>query len=306
MATQIFYNGVDITNNVTITACNISDGNGGKQDYCKITFANGDKLWQEWKPQYNDVVRVKRGNCDSGKMFINGIESNERNYTLILLSTPTTAKKKNNKVWRDIKLSEVINDVSQSLGFEVQFYGFQDYFYKTLTQTQKTDIEFMCELCYREGFNVKIYDEKIIIFNEKTLYSADASGTIIPNECNYYEFYDNNTPLSSVTIKYYDILKRELISHTATAKDVSGKEETFIIKVDNQAQAERYAENILQHNNNFIQCGMLKLKDADKYSSGSVINLSEFKGYNGKWYIYESLFDTKNNNCIFYINKIRG
>ena len=123
------------------------------------------------------------------------------------------------------------------------------------------------------------------------MYSAEASGTITPNECSAYSFDDENIPLSAVTVKYFDARKRQIISYTAKADDVDGGSITLPIKVDNQAQAE---------------CGTLKLKNADVFASGSIINLKEFSGQSGKWYINESVFDTTNNDCIFKINKIRG
>jgi len=307
MPTQVIYSGVDITKSITVTSCIMTDSNGGKQDYCKLTFANGGKLWQEWKPQYNDKVRVKHGYSDSGVMFINGISSDNKSYTLILLSTPTTAKKRKNRIWRDVKLSEIISDVSNGLGFKVQFYGFTDYTYKSVSQKNKTDLEFMCEMCSREGYNVKLYNENIIIYDEKSLYFADASGTITPSDCNFYEFDDQNAPLSALTVKYYDISKRELIEYTSKAEDVDGGSDTLIIRVDNQGQAERFSKNILRHNNNFIQCGILRVKNADNFACGSVLNLSEFsEGNNGKWYVNECIFDTTNNDCMFNINRIRG
>lgn len=306
MSIKTIYNNVDISNDVDITFCVLTDSNGGKQDYCKISFANGGKIWQEWTPQYNDTVRIKHGYSDSGKMFVNGIESDNKTFTLILLPTPTTAKKKKSRVWYDVKLSEVINDVAKNIGFKVQLFGFKDYTYKSLSQIMQTDISFLYEVCKKEGFNVKIYDETILIYDEKTLYSAGASGTVEPSDCNFYSFYNQNSAMSQLTIKYYDVSRNELISHTAKTDTVKGSCEFLNIRVDNKKQAERISQNLLTDNNNYIDVGTLVLKDADSFSSGSILNLSGFKGYSGNWYINESIFDVVNNNCTFKINKIRG
>lgn len=306
MGTQIIYSGVDITSDITLTGCILTDSNGGKQDYCRLSFANGDKIWNEWETQLNDSVQIKHGNSDSGEMFINGIESKSNSFSLMLLSTPTTAKKKKNRVWRKVKLSEVINDVAKSLGFKTQFYGFKDYAYESLSQIKQTDLSFMSELCMREGYNVKIFNRNIIIFSEKTLYAAGAKGTIRPEYCTSYAFYGKNAPLTAVTVKYYDVTRRRFVSYTARENGINGGEENLILKIDNQAQAQRCATNILSRNNNYVECGTITLKSADSYSSGSVISLEDFKGHSGEWYINESIFDTVNNNCTFSINKIRG
>lgn len=306
MSTKVIYNGVDITESITVISCNMTDSNGGKQDYCKITFANGEKMWQAWQPQYNDKVNIVHGYSDSGIMYVNAIDSTQNRYSLILLPTPTTAKKKNSRIWRDVTLSEIINDVAKNIGFKVEFYGFKDYYYTTKTQANKTDIAFMCEMCAYEGYNVKIYNEIFVIYDEKTLYLSEAQSTISPEDCTFSSFNDENAPLSAFTVKYYDISKRQEISYTATAKGIDGGSDAIILKVDNMAQAERFANNILSKNNNYIECGTLKLKNADNFASGSLINLSGFDGKNGKWYINESVFDTVNNDCIFKINRLKG
>lgn len=306
MSTKVIYNGVDITADITLTKCILTDSNGGKQDYCRVSFANCDKVWNEWGTQLNDTAQIIHGYSDSGVMFVNGIESYSNNFSLVLLSTPTTAKIKKSRIWRKIKLSEIINEVAKNIGFKTQFYGFQDYTYESLSQINQTDLSFMNDACKREGYNVKIFNKTIIIFNEKTLYSAEANGVIYPDDCNSYSFYTQNAPLSAVSVNYYDVLQRRLINHTARANGVNGRNENLILKADNQAQAERYATNVLNRNNNFVDCGSISLKNADGFSSGSVINLSGFKGYSGKWYINESVFDTLNDNCTFSINRIRG
>ena len=306
MSTQIIYNGVDITPDITLTKCILTDSNGGKQDYCRLSFANGGKVWNEWEAQLNDTVQIKHGHSDGGVMFVNGIESNSNVFSLVLLSTPTSTKTKKSRIWRKVKLSEIISDVAKNIGFKTQFYGFKDYTYESLSQINQTDLSFMNDVCMREGYNVKIFNRTIIIFNEKTLYSAEASGVIYPDDCNSYGFYSKNLPLSAVTVKYYDTAKRRFINYTAKENGIIGGSENFIYKVDNQAQAQRYATNILNRNNNFIDCGIISLKNADGFSSGSVINLSGFKGYGGKWYIHESTFDTLKNECTFSINRIRG
>lgn len=305
MSTQIIYNGVDITKDVNVVSCVLIDSNGGKQDYCKISFANGGKIWNEWQPQHNDEVQIKHGYSDSGIMYVNGIESGSNFYSLVLLPTPNTAKKRKNKVWRDVMLSEIISDVAKEIGFKVEFYSFIDYNYKTKAQINQTDIAFMSEACALEGYKVKIYNKKIVIYEEKQLYHSITSETIKPEDCAFYKFVENNQPLSELTVKYYDALKNKFINYTAKS-GIDGATSNVLIKVDNKAQAERYANNYLRSNNNYIDCGTIKLKNADNLASGCVISLENFVGYNGLWYIYESVFDTVNNDCVFKINKIRG
>ena len=302
---SISYNGFDITQDVDITSCILTDSNGGKQDYCTISFANGGKIWQEWQPQINDTVNVKKGHCDSGKMYINDIQSVNGGYSLILLSTPTTAKKRRNKVWRKGRLSEIINDVANRIGFKVQKIGFTDRLYETLTQTDETDVAFLDRICALEGYNVKIFDGNIIIYNERLLKGEKASGTIVPSDTISSKFDTADVIYNCVSVKYYDVQKRRLISYTAT-ENIDGESISVITKVDNQAQAERFARNIMYNKNKFKNCGCLYMKYADVFASGSVVDLADYKGYNGKWYIYESTFDLVSDTCILSISKIEG
>ena len=134
--------------------------------------------------------------------------------------------------------------------------------------------------------------------------NEETSGTVKPDDVTSYSFDNGDTPIKSVTVKYYDVISGGLISYTATNENINGGSITSVIRVDNQAQAERYANNILFNNNKMAVCGSLSMKYADVFATGSVISLEDFKGYNGKYYVYESIFDMPNNNCIFKIIKI--
>lgn len=303
--TTIIYNGVQIENDVDLVDCSLTDSNGGQQDYCRIAFANGGKIWNEWQPQYNDTVQVIKGNSDSGVMYVNSIDNDNSNYALTLLSTPTTAKKQKTRIWCNVKLSEVANDIGKSIGFHVRFFDFTDRQYKALTQINQTDIALLKEICEKEGYRVKVYNREIIVFSEIALRFSNETGEIIkPEDCTYYSFSDENTPLSSVTVKHYDYTSG-LIEFTAVDDTVNGGNTTVIARVDNQAHAERLATSILTSNNNYIVCGTIRLKYADVFASGSVIHLDGFKGYNGKWYIYQSVFNLINEDCYFKIAKVK-
>ncbi len=188
---------------------------------------------------------------------------------------------------------------------KVQKIGFTDYFYNSLSQTDETDINFLNRICDLEGYKVKVYDGSIVVFDEKLLMNENASGTVKPADVISYSF-DNGDLLNSVTVKYYDVITGELISYKATNDKINGGSITNVIRVDNQAQAERYAKNILFNNNKMAVCGSLTMKYADEFATGSVILLEDFKGYYGKYYVYESIFDMPNNNCILKIIKIEG
>lgn len=306
MNTSVIYNGVDITKDVDITSCILTDSNGGKQDYCTITFANGGKIWNEWQPQLNDVVIAKNGYCNTDIMYVNDIQSQGGAYTLILLSTKTDAKQRKTKIWRKVMLSEVISDVANNLGLQVEKIGVTDYLYNSLSQVNETDITFLTRICALEGYNVKVYGGKLVVFSEFVLKSASSSGTITPTDVTAYTFDNGEELLSKVTVKTFDMSKKQLISYTATDNNIKGGSLTKIINVDNQAQAERFAKNILYNANKTAVCGSLTMKYADVFATGSIVQLEDFKGYNGKYYICGSIFDMTNNKTILKIIKIEG
>lgn len=306
MNTSVIYNGVDITKDVDITSCILTDSNGGKQDYCTITFANGGKIWNEWQPQLNDVVIAKNGYCNTDVMYINDIQSEGGAYTLVLLSTKTDAKQRKTRIWRKVMLSEVISDVAKGLGLQIEKIGVTDYLYNSLSQVNETDINFLSRVCSLEGYNVKVYGGKLVVFNEKLLKAEAISGTIKPTDVTAYTFDNGEALLSKVTVKTFDMSKKQLISYTATDNNIKGGSLTQIINVDNQAQAERFAKNILYDANKNAVCGSLIMKYADVFATGSIVQLEDFKGYNGKYYICGSIFDMTNNKTILKIIKIEG
>lgn len=71
---------------------------------------------------------------------------------------------KNTRKWENIAISAIANDICSQLGVGLEYYA-ADITLKSRQQSQQTDINFLFSLCNEYGFGMKVYKNKIIIFD---------------------------------------------------------------------------------------------------------------------------------------------
>ncbi len=71
---------------------------------------------------------------------------------------------KNTKKWENISVSAIAQDICDNLGVELAYYA-DNLVLKSRQQSQQTDINFLFSLCNEYGFGMKVYKNKIVIFD---------------------------------------------------------------------------------------------------------------------------------------------
>ncbi|MGN0163662.1 MAG: phage late control D family protein [Candidatus Ornithomonoglobus sp.] len=71
---------------------------------------------------------------------------------------------KNTKKWENISVSAIAQDICDHLGVELLYYA-DNLTLESRQQSQQTDINFLFSLCNEYGFGMKVYKNKIAIFD---------------------------------------------------------------------------------------------------------------------------------------------
>ena len=71
---------------------------------------------------------------------------------------------KNTKKWENISISAIAQDICARLGVELEYYA-ADITLESRQQSQETDINFLFALCNDYGFGMKVYKNRVIIFD---------------------------------------------------------------------------------------------------------------------------------------------
>lgn len=278
---QLIFEGVDITKDVEINKAEITDTAGCQADSLEIRFSDTQKLWSKWKPEKNHRIEIKEGGFSSGQMFVDSWAQIPGFFILRALSVQQEAKTPFYKAWEEVRFLEIVNEIAGKYGFQVQTYGIENHNYKRLNQFNKTDIEFLSDLCKLEGYSLKITNMALVIFNEvyieqqapvKTIYLEDFDGD--------FYFEDGLAGAYSACQIIYGDIKAETRDNTIKGP-VKKVTDLFVSSI---AEAQRFSAGILRNLNKNHAWGTCKIRFDQGLAAGNMVELSGLGLSDGKYF----------------------
>lgn len=232
-----------------------------------------------------DTLACSFGGYRSGDMVIDRIDSGTKTSVIGAISIPLCSKEKKTRHWLKARLFDIVNDVATSCSLSVFYQGVNNYFYENVTQHKETDLAFLNRLCNREGYALKIDNNRLVIYDKKAIKQRDpirtfALANIIDNRITFSE---NPNKTMSVTVKYY---ADRLIEYTATRGKV-GEKKTITEYLADGAEAERFAKSYLDlaKENDVLVDALIQLDDG--IAAGNCVAFEDFNRFSGKYFIYE-------------------
>ena len=286
---QFYYEDVDVlADDTKLNACVMHDRAGGEADGLTAVFADPLGLWAKWNPQRGDKVRLVDGDFDSGILYVDDPRASGGFFRLEAVSVPPSIRQPRTKVWRDVRLSEIISDMASQAGLTAQTYDIQDYRYGAISQHAETDMAFLARICQREGYAVKVTDDHLVVFSELALENAAPQATVDKVEtAPGHDFSAGVGLLSSSQVRYFNIQKSRLISQTVTDPDIKGGQSRKNEYCETDGEAQRWACGYLRTANKNAHLGKIQLLQQSAYAAGSTISLTGFDGENnGAWFVY--------------------
>lgn len=274
----------------------ISDRQGSQADDIRLIILNNEKQ----SVKRGSVLRCSFGGFSSGKMNVDKISSSSTITEIGAISVPLSSKDKHTRHWRKVRLFDIVNDVASNCGLSVYYQGVTNYLYENVTQFRETDLAFLNRLCIREGYSLKIDDNRLVIYNNtiiesgKSVLTINGNGDVVDNRI---FFSENPNMIKSVTVKYYG---SRLITYTAERSGI-GEKKTFIEYLANGAEAERFAKGYLKafsQNDTTVEC-VIPINDG--VAAGCCVEFKGFAMYDGKYVIFECDHDPEKEQT-----KLRG
>lgn len=258
---KIIYEGSDIYPEVSVNQC-IYDSYGEQQgDVLKIMFNDTRDIWDSWSPTKKDKVSVELGTCKTGDMNIISIKPENGLMCLRASSIPGTYNNKSNKSWQSVKFKQLCNEIASRHGLTCEFHGITDQLYEYVNQQNKEDFIFLEERCVLEGCAFLVYDGKLVVYSESHIETAGAVETLHIGNNVRFDYEDRskdvygicNVKNGSVTGTYSSGINDRVFDKVLTGK------------ISSQAEADRFAMNLLRFENKNMTSGMCC---ADKYLPG--------------------------------------
>ncbi len=288
---QLIIKDVDITaSNQSMKVCKYTDYAGGHADVLQIVFNDTYDLWRKWGLAKNDKIRVIKNDIDTGDMYISKINIDTGYYAIRALSTPAKSLNESSGIRENIKLTEILSELSKELGFTLKTYYIADYLYIYTERINQNPVSYLEQILMREGYLQKIFNNTLIISSEKILEN------IRPKIIITYEDFINKPSFSTsdanIIASVENVYQHEKgLIRSYTPSGLFGKSKKYNFPVTSIGEGERYCKNIMRYYNKYEFTGEGNLSES-KITAGITINLEgDFADWRGNNFVYEVTHD---------------
>lgn len=296
---KLYYNGVDIYGDVSVSACHHYMYCERQSDKLKIVLNDTRNLWDGWSPQKGDTIRAKDGMADTGEMTVSAVNPLSGQFEIVAHSIPLDAHEKVSKAWEDVRLLQLAEEKAQNHGLELKTYGVEDQTYSYVSQNNEDDFAFLYKRFLLEGLAFIVFDGKMILYSES--------------------YMEQKTPKNTMTItRGYDYRYKDQAENAFGSCKVfnggisgsysigDGKEFPVLLpfQISSEGEANRFAQNLLRSRNKDMTTATINTDYmARELAPGSLVNLvtDGVNSWDGTAFVTEVRHDyvfTKSKVCV--------
>lgn len=315
---QILYEGKDITTYIDKDLINFSHSDSLNEfDTIDLTIQNRDFKWIEnWAPLKGEKIEAKAilHNWEVSKLTeikIGTFYIDEISYSgfpdvcnIKAISVDITSNFMDNKrhrVWEYVSLEKIAMDIAKECNLELLYDSDFKIEYKRQEVKLESYFNFLKRLGKEAGILVKVYNDKLILIEEKKYEDKDSILSMTKTDLISYSFSSDDTDTyAGCVISYYDPTLAEKIEEKFFTKQRPGyKRGTQRIlyineekvppgetKIQKKEYLGKLAEKALREKNKNSIRGSIQIIGKEKILSvGSSLNIVGFGIFSGKYLI---------------------
>lgn len=232
----VIFNKVDISDEIahSISSLNYTDNSKNAIDDLEIELENLDYRWlKEWYPDENAQLLVgiheelenETNFLDLGTFYVDEPTFEDHKLTLKCLALPLDQNirdQKNSVAWENITLKELVTQIANKHEMNAEIYA-ENVFFERLDQNQETDLAFINRVVKEIGLNMKVSDDKIIIFDDEEMEKNDTIEVFNIKDYRIRSFSlkkKNKEIYDKVEVLYYDPDKKKVVKEIITKEEL--------------------------------------------------------------------------------------
>lgn len=297
---QVIYQGTDISADISayLISATYTD-NTGQADDLNISLEDSEKLWQEsWFPSKGDIVRVsietnhegEKRTLNCGTFAVDDVSLGGPPDVVTIkaissLVTGSMKKEKKSQGFENTTLKNIAAVLAAEHGLTSFYQVSTAISYDRVDQREESDLSLLKRLCDDNDLELKISDEKIIIFEGKDLGQAAPCFSFIRGEVG--STYSFNTKAAEIyraaEISYQDSEQKELKKYTFVPPDAPSVGE--VLKINQRVESYEAAKQIARaklrrKNKQEVSCDLSMMGDTIVLAGlcGSVRGFGRFDG----------------------------
>ena len=303
---QLTYNGVDITDSVSVNRCWHDMYASGRTDTLQIRLNDAEKLWDKWSPTAGDEIRVDFGSISTGAMFVSNVIPQNGIFDIWAQSVPASGFELQNKAWQKVRLLQIGEEVAKRNGLSFISYGVEDRLYSYILQAEQSDFAFLHHRARLEGCAFLVYNKTLVLYSEAYMEALPPTETLVVTADGDYKYTDRKFDLYGSCAVECGMYSGE---YTADNGSVRRYRPPYIGSVGSNEEAERFAKNLLRDVNKGCFGGYVRTQILPGYAAASTIELSNERAssWNGTVFIDHIRNDYgKETSKVFFRRPLEG
>ena len=303
---QLKYNGVDATVNLSnsMQSFSITENATGSADSINLELSNRNGKWSKgYYPVYGDWIKAwikvenwkvgkKNEKLYLGKYTIDNIafSNNPRTVSLSGISIPVKSgfnATQRNKTWKKTNVKTILSDIAKNAG--VKFvYDAPNHKIDEESQSGQTDMSFAFSLCSEYGMCMKLFDNKLVVYEQTKYEKADPAFVVSRNDVESYSFdVSTLTDYDCVRIQYTKGEKSDkTINYNFKRPGKKGERRLFVsTKCESVGQAETKAKAALREELRKNKTVSFTMMGDIRFQAALNMKLEGFGRLNGKYFI---------------------
>ena len=237
----VIFNKVDISDEIahSISSLNYTDNSKNAIDDLEIELENLDYRWlEEWYPDENAQLLVgiheelenETNFLDLGTFYVDEPTFEDHKLTLKCLALPLDQNirdQKNSVAWERVTLKELVMQIANKHEMNAELYA-ENVFFERLDQNKETDLAFINRVVKEIGLNMKVSDDKIIIFDDEEMEKNDTIEVFNIKDYRIRSFSlkkKNKEIYDKVEVSYYDPDKKKVVKEIITKEELDKRNE---------------------------------------------------------------------------------
>mgnify|MGYP001073599669 CR=1 FL=1 len=304
---DILYNGVDGTNIIGEDCESFSwvDRASGESDTLTLHLSNTGQKWMNgFFPSDTDVIKAwlrleewpvdyREGRIYCGAFMVDSIKYSgwPEKLDLSAISVPINSDfnvKAKSRSWESTTVRSILGDIATAAGIDLVFDA-QDHNVESMSQSGKVDSTFAKDLCREYGLAIKLYNNKIVVYDQAVYERAAPVYTITREDMGTAGAYRIDKQITktynSVKIQYTD-KSGQTLSYEYTIPDTDGQRQKFISsKADSLRDAEIKAKAALRESLRSSRTLTITKTGSAKHVAAQVFQLEGFGRLDGNYFI---------------------
>lgn len=295
------YEGTNISGQIAqqMRSFTYEDVASGESDSITLDLKDDKELWiGPWYPTKGDVmessVTFVNWNGNDRRQLYCGIfylddfsaQGTPKSVSIGAVSIPQGGgfnSEEKTKTWESVNVYQIASEIASNAGIEL-YYEAADIGIGSIEQSNTTDCKFIYSICESYGLAMKVYANKIVIWDEETYEARDAAVTIRKSDIDGQYTY-NTTVAGTYTGATFSYTDPNNNAEYAIDIGDATRLKKINVTADSLEDAERKGVALLNNENKKDTTMSLTIKANPDIVAGINVNIEGLKSLDGKYYV---------------------